>query len=42
VRVDGHANGGYVTRIAITQTRSVTVAGLPFVNVGSWAVTVGQ
>jgi hypothetical protein len=41
IRIDGHATAGYLTRIAITQTRSVTVGGLPFVNAGSWAINVG-
>jgi hypothetical protein len=42
VRIDGHAAAGRISRIAVTETRSIVVAGLPYVNVGSWAVTVGK
>jgi len=42
VRIDGHAAAGRITRVAVTETRSVMVAGLPYVNVGSWAISVGK
>jgi uncharacterized membrane protein YgcG len=42
VHVEGHADAGRVERIAITQTRSITVANMPFVNVRSWSVTIGK
>lgn len=40
VHIDGHAGGGHVNNVAITQTRSITVANLPFANVGSWSISV--
>ncbi len=40
VHVAGHASGGQVNQVAIIQTRSITVANMPFVNVGSWSITV--
>lgn len=40
VHVAGHVSGGQVNQVAITQTRSITVAYMPFVNVGSWSITV--
>lgn len=40
VHVEGHVAGGRVRNIAITETRSVTVANTPFFNVTRWAITV--
>jgi uncharacterized membrane protein YgcG len=40
VHVEGHVSSGRVRSIAITETRSVTVANTPFFNVASWAITV--
>jgi len=42
VQVQGHATAGRVTRMAITITRSVTVANLPYFNTSSWVVTVAK
>jgi hypothetical protein len=39
-RIDGHVANGRVNRIAITQTRSVTVGNMPFFNIGSWTIAV--
>ena len=39
LRVDGHFAGGRVQRIAFFQTRVITVAGVPYVNAGSWSIT---
>jgi hypothetical protein len=40
VHVEGHAGNARAVRIAITQTRTITVANMPFVNVGSWSIAV--
>ncbi|HZO92663.1 MAG TPA: hypothetical protein VFB22_02760 [Candidatus Baltobacteraceae bacterium] len=40
VQIDGHLSDKRVTRIAITETRTVTVANLPFTNVSSWSIAV--
>jgi hypothetical protein len=42
VHVEGHAAAGRVERIAISQTRTITVANVPFANVASWSVTIGK
>ncbi len=42
VRIDGHVSAGRITRVAVTETRSVTIGGLPYVNVGSWSIAVGK
>jgi hypothetical protein len=42
VHIAGHASSGRVTQIVITQTRSATVANMPFLNVGSWSITVSK
>jgi len=39
-RIDGHVTGGRVNRIAVTQTRSVTIASMPYTNVGGWTMSV--
>jgi hypothetical protein len=41
LRIDGHVTAGRVTRIAITQLRTLMVAGLPYANTASWTLTVG-
>jgi hypothetical protein len=41
LHVDGHVTAGRVTRIAITQLRTLMVAGLPYANISSWTLTVG-
>jgi hypothetical protein len=41
IHVDGHVSNGQATRIAITETRTITVAGAPYVNVGNWTITAG-
>lgn len=41
LRVDGHVVAGHVTRVAITQLRTVIVAGSPYANTSSWTLTVG-
>jgi len=33
-------SAGHVSRISITEARSVTVSNIPFFNVASWAITV--
>lgn len=38
-RIDGHVAAGRVTRLTITQTRSVVIGALPFLNVGIWSIT---
>ena len=40
LRVDGHVTGGRVTRVAITQLRTVMIAGAPYANTSSWTLTV--
>jgi hypothetical protein len=40
IHIDGHASNGAANRITITQMRTVTIANMPYVNVGSWTVTV--
>ncbi len=40
VHIEGHISGKHVSRIAITETRTVTVANMPFTNIASWSVTV--
>jgi len=42
VHVEGHASAGRVNRLAITETRSITVAGLPFVNANTWQLSVSK
>ncbi len=39
VHVQGQAVGGRVTRVAVTITRSVTLGGMPFTNVGNWTLS---
>ncbi len=39
VQIAGHVSAGSVSRLAITQTRTVTVATLPFFNVAIWSIT---
>jgi hypothetical protein len=41
VHVDGHIAGSRLDRIAIAQTRSIVVGGMPFVNQTTWTMTVG-
>jgi hypothetical protein len=41
IHVEGHASNGSATRIAITETRTIVVAGTPYVNVGNWTLTAG-
>jgi hypothetical protein len=40
LHVEGHISAKRVTRIAMTETRTVTVQNLPFVNVSSWSITI--
>lgn len=40
VRVDGHAVAGRAQRVAVTLTRIVTVANMPFVNGSGWTIAV--
>jgi hypothetical protein len=42
LRVDGHAAGGRVQRVAIVQTRVITVGGVPYVNAGSWSIVTAD
>jgi hypothetical protein len=40
VHVAGHVSNGRIAQVVISQTRSVTIASLPYINVGSWSITV--
>jgi hypothetical protein len=40
LHVDGHFSAKRLTKLTITETRSVTVANMPFTNVSSWSLTV--
>jgi len=40
IHIDGHYSGTHLDRITIAQTRSIIVAGMPFVNTGSWSLTI--
>jgi hypothetical protein len=42
VHVEGHYSGTHLDRVTIAQTRSIVVAGMPFVNTGSWVLTIGR
>ncbi len=42
VRVDGHFAGGRVRRIAFVQARSIVIDGTPYLNTGTWSMTVGD
>jgi len=42
VHVAGHASNGRLAQIVIAQTRSITVGGMPYVNVGSWSVSLAK
>jgi len=42
VHVAGHVSNGRVAQIVILQTRSITVASMPYVNVGGWSVSVAK
>lgn len=42
VHITGHASGGRAQRITIVLTRAVTIAGLPYVNAGSWSIVTGE
>jgi hypothetical protein len=39
MHVEGHYSGMHLDRVTIVQTRSILVAGMPFVNVASWVLT---
>ncbi len=39
VHVQGQVIAGRVTRVAVTITRSVTLGGMPFTNVGNWTLS---
>jgi hypothetical protein len=39
VHVQGQVVAGRVTRVAVTITRSVTLGGMPFTNVGNWTLS---
>lgn len=41
IHIDGHATNGQASRITITETRVLTLANMPYVNVGSWTITAG-
>jgi hypothetical protein len=40
VKVDGHVAGGRVSRVTVTQTRTVTLGDVPYTNTSSWALSV--
>jgi hypothetical protein len=42
VHIEGHVSRAHVERITIAETRSITVGNLPFVNVGSWAISTAN
>jgi hypothetical protein len=42
VHVEGHYSGTHLDRVTIAQTRSILVGGMPFVNTGSWVLTIGR
>jgi len=42
VHVEGHYAGAHLDRVTVAQTRSIIVAGMPFVNTASWALTVAR
>jgi hypothetical protein len=41
LHVDGHVSDGRATRLAVTETRTITLAGEPYSNVGNWTITAG-
>ena len=40
IHVEGHFSGARPDRVAVTQTRSIALENMPFVNVASWVLTV--
>ena len=42
MHVDGHVAGGHLTRVAIAEIRSITIANMPFVNVATWTITFSR
>jgi len=42
VHVEGHYSGAHLDRVTVAQTRSIIVAGMPFVNIASWTLTVAR
>jgi len=42
LHVDGHYSGTHLDRVTIAQTRSILVAGMPFVNTATWVLSVGR
>jgi hypothetical protein len=39
VHIDGHSSAGRISRISIAETRSITLAGLPYTNQSSWQIS---
>lgn len=42
LHIEGHIASGRITRVAVAEIRSITLANMPFTNTGSWAFTISH